>query len=122
MRTKLVRIPRNAEHHGEAGCTVDPYVKLLAREWTSHILWTLGHEEVMRFGALRRALGAVSARVLSTRLKELEDCGLVSRYDAAKLPLHVEYRLTQDGRRVDAALRRSETLTRGLKRPVRKKS
>jgi DNA-binding HxlR family transcriptional regulator len=58
------------------------------------------------FGALRRALpGAVSARVLSARLKELEAADLVSRHDAGRLPQHVEYLLTEDGRRVDAALR-----------------
>lgn len=105
----------------DAGCAVDPFLKFLAREWTSHIVWTLGRAEAMRFGALRRALpGAVSARVLSSRLKELEACGLVSRHDSGRLPLHVEYRLTEGGRRLDAALRRSETLTRRLQKPVRK--
>ena len=99
------------------GCTIDPFLKFLAREWTSHIVWILGRKEVMRFGALRRALpGAVSARVLSARLKELETCGLVSRHDAGKLPLHVEYRLTNDGRLLHAALRRSEALTGRLTR------
>jgi DNA-binding HxlR family transcriptional regulator len=123
MQTKLIKMPRSAAHADDAGCTVDPFLKFLAREWTSHIVWTLGQKDTMRFGALRRALpGMVSARVLSARLKELESCGLVSRHDAGKRPLHVEYRLTEDGRRVDAALRRGEMLTRGLKKPVRKKS
>lgn len=107
----------------DLGCTVDPFLKILAREWTSHIVWTLGQTEAMRFGALRRALpGTISARVLSIRLKELESCGLVSRHDAGRLPLHVEYRLTEDGRRLDAELRRSEALTRRLKKPIRKAS
>jgi DNA-binding HxlR family transcriptional regulator len=122
MQTKLMKISAASVRLDNAGCTVDPFLKLLAREWTSHIIWTLGREQTLRFGALRRALpGFVSARVLSVRLKELEACGLVSRHDAGTLPLHVEYRLTDDGRRVDAALRRSETFTRGLKRPVRVK-
>lgn len=123
MQTKLIKMPPATERLDDAGCSVDPFLKLLAREWTSHIVWTLGRTEAVRFGALRRALpGAVSARVLSARLKELEACGLVSRHDAGRLPLHVEYRLTEDGRRVHVALQRSETLTRSMKKPNRIKS
>jgi DNA-binding HxlR family transcriptional regulator len=98
-----------------AGCRVDEILKLLAREWMSHIVWSLARAEGMRFGALRRALpGRISARVLSHRLKELEAHGLVTRHDAGTLPLHVEYRLTPEGRRLDAALRLSEDMTSGL--------
>lgn len=105
-----------------AGCRVDHFLKFLAREWMSHIVWALSREKAMRFSALRRALpGAVSARVLSSRLKELESYGLVSRHDAGKLPLHVEYKLTADGRRLNAALRQSEAFTGALKKQVRKK-
>jgi DNA-binding HxlR family transcriptional regulator len=87
------------EERRDAGCRVDATLKFLAREWTSHILWMLAREPAMRFGALRRALpGAISARVLSARLKELEAHGLVSRHDAGSKPLHVEYRLTAAGR------------------------
>ena len=96
-------------HH--AGCRLDYFLKILAREWMSHILWTLAREEVMRFGALRRSLpGNVSARVLSNRLKELESYGLVSRHDTGRMPLHVEYKLTEEGRLVDAALHQNEAL------------
>lgn len=100
-----------------AGCSADHFLKFLASEWMTHVVWMLARAKVMRFGALRRALpGAVSARVLSRRLKQLESSGLVSRHDAGKLPLHVEYRLTADGRRVDAALRRSEAFAGKLKK------
>lgn len=64
------------------------------------------------------APGAVSARVLSARLKELEAHGLVSRHDAGLKPLHVEYRLTAEGRRVDAALRRGEALADIVRTPA----
>ena len=122
MQAKPAPNPEDMKSLEGAGCRVDHFLKFLAREWMSHIVWTLGREEVMRFGALRRELpGSVSARVLSNRLKELESYGLVSRHDAGKLPLHVEYRLTADGRRLDAELRRSEPLTNDLKKPRSKK-
>lgn len=106
-----------AEAFEIAGCQVDDLLKVLAREWMANIVWTLARRKVMRFGALRRALpGAVSARVLSNRLKELQSYGLVSRHDLSEKPLHVEYRLTPEGRRVDAALRRSEVFAGTLKK------
>ena len=102
---------------GAAGCAVDSVLQFLARKWMSHIVWTLARKEVMRFGALRRALpGPISSRVLSSRLKELESYGLVLRHDAGKLPLHIEYKLTEAGRRLDAVLRRHEKLTGALKK------
>jgi DNA-binding HxlR family transcriptional regulator len=108
---------QSAEKSDIAGCQVDDLLKVLAREWMGHIVWTLARGKVMRFGALRRALpGAVSARVLSSRLKELESYGLVSRHDLSEKPLRVEYRLTPEGRRVDAALRRSEVFAGTLKK------
>jgi DNA-binding HxlR family transcriptional regulator len=122
MQPKLAAKPDDTKSLDGAGCRVDDFLKVLAREWTTHIVWTLASKKSMRFGALRRALpGAVSARVLSIRLKELESYGLVSRHDAGKLPLHVEYRLTSDGRVLHTALRRSEALTSSLrKRPIKK--
>ena len=96
---------------GAEGCGADHFLKFMARQWMSHIVWALARGKTMRFGALRRALpGAVSARVLSNRLKQLESHGLVSRHDAGKMPLHVEYKLTADGLSLDAALRGNETL------------
>ena len=117
MQAKSVKSPKGIAHPNDVGCGVDDFLKFLAREWLSHIVWTLGRQETMRFGALRRALpGAVSARMLSKRLKELEVYGLVSRHDAGRLPLHVAYGLTAAGRRLDAALRRSEMLMGRLRR------
>jgi len=110
---------RNAKDKGRlsqnGGCAVDPLLKFLAREWASHIVWALARNKTMRFGALRRTLpGGVSARLLSMRLKELESHGLVIRHDTGRLPLHVEYSLTEDGQRLDKALRRSEPFANHL--------
>lgn len=108
MRAEPSRTKDKDVLHG-AGCRIEYFLKFLAREWMSHIVWILARQETMRFGELRRALpGAVSARVLSARLKELEAYELVTRHDTGKKPLHVEYSLTDDGRRLDVFLQRSE--------------
>ncbi|WP_202312986.1 winged helix-turn-helix transcriptional regulator [Mesorhizobium sp. L-8-10] len=97
------------------GCVLDDFLNFLAQRWMSHIIWTLGRHEAIRFGALRRALpGDISARVLSQRLKALEDEGLVVRRDFGTMPLHVEYSLTSKGRALDAELQRNEARVRSL--------
>ncbi|HQS48217.1 MAG TPA: helix-turn-helix domain-containing protein [Xanthobacteraceae bacterium] len=98
-----------------SGCQLDHLLKFLAQEWMSHIVWALGRNTTMRFGALRRALpGPISARVLSARLKELEANGFLVRRDIGALPLHVEYSLTDHGRRLDALLSQSEAPAQDL--------
>jgi DNA-binding HxlR family transcriptional regulator len=100
------------------GCRLNELLKFLAKEWTTHIVWALGRQERIRFGALRKALpGDVSARVLSARLKELSSLGLVERIDARTFPLNVEYRLTEAGRRLDVALLENEAAAARLALP-----
>lgn len=92
-------------------CDAEPLLKFFAQEWTSHIVAALARNGTLRFGELRRSLpGAVSARVLSARLKGLEAAGYVTRREVAGRILRVEYALTDDGRAVDAALARTEAL------------
>jgi DNA-binding HxlR family transcriptional regulator len=94
---------------GVLGCRLDDFLNFLAQRWMSHIVWTLAQQPKIRFGALRRALpGEISARVLSNRLKALEEEGFVVRRDLGTLPLHVEYSLTLKGQMLDAELRRGE--------------
>jgi len=110
--------PASGRWENSAGSPIDRLLKFLAKEWTAHIVWLLGRCEAVRFSALRRALpGAVSARVLSTRLKELEALGLVRRDDTGMKPLKVAYSLTDAGLRLDAALGDFEMAARGLPLP-----
>lgn len=90
-------------------CGLNQALQFLAKEWTVHIIWTLGRNGELRFGQLRTTLpGRVSARVLSTRLHELESQGLIARRDMATKRPEVWYRLTASGRKVDRLLGRVE--------------
>ena len=60
--------------------------------------------EPVRFGALRRAIGGISERLLSQTLKVLEEEGLVHRQQWDEKPLRVEYSLTESGVRIAAGL------------------
>ncbi|MEM9192080.1 MAG: helix-turn-helix domain-containing protein [Myxococcota bacterium] len=72
-------------------------LKRLARRWTTPILLVL-MEGPIRFNALERELAPISAKVLATRLRELEGQGLVRREVAvSEPPKTVIYHLTDAG-------------------------
>ena len=85
------------------GCPLETSLKLLAGAWTPKILWYLRTEE-RRFGDLKRDLGNISAKVLTTRLKELEKRGVVTREVKPTSPPTVEYALTNLGRKLGPIL------------------
>lgn len=66
----------------------------LTRPWTLHILWVLGRNGGMRFGALRRAVEGISSRILTERLRFLEEKGFVLREYKPTIPPEVTYSLT----------------------------
>lgn len=57
-----------------------------------------------RFSALNRTIPAISERMLSLTLRNLERDGLVSREIFAEVPPRVEYQLTSMGRTLLPAL------------------
>lgn len=96
-RTK-VRLPQGVDRsRGAAACPLTRCMALLSGAWAPHIVWSLSVEP-RRFGELRRDIAAISARVLSQRLRELEAKGIVVRTVLATKPPSVEYALTDLGR------------------------
>ena len=69
---------------------------LLGRRWTGVILRIL-LDGPRRFGELTEAIGTISERVLSERLKDLEAEGIIERHVDPGPPIRSEYRLTQKG-------------------------
>ena len=86
------------------GCPMSACMTLLGGVWTPEIIWNLSDGE-RRFSELRRALPAISAKVLSGRLKDLEGRGVVSRTVLATTPPSVEYALTDLGGELVPAIR-----------------
>jgi DNA-binding HxlR family transcriptional regulator len=71
-------------------------IELIGKRWTGAILSALT-ERPLRFGELARAVPGLSDRLLSRRLRELEDEGLVARQVEAGSPVRVTYSLTEAG-------------------------
>lgn len=79
----------------KAGCAMGGLLEMLTRPWTLHILWLLSHNGPMRFGALRRGADGISARILTLRLRTLEEKGFVSRTVNPSNPPEVTYAPTK---------------------------
>src|SRR5436305_8534359 len=71
-------------------------LRLLGDACTLLIVYTL-LSGTKRFGELLEAIGNISAKTLSQRLKMLEEIGFVQRQAFLEIPPRVEYRLMEKG-------------------------
>lgn len=71
--------------------------ELIGRRWTGAIIFLL-LKQTCRFATLRDAIPDITDRMLSERLQELEDEGLVERTVIPETPVRVEYSLTRKGK------------------------
>lgn len=71
-------------------------VELIGRRWTGAILRSM-LSGATRFSDITASIPSLSDRLLSERLKELEQHGIVSRTVIPKTPVRIEYRLTEKG-------------------------
>lgn len=78
-------------------CPVETTLLLISNKWKVLILRDLMNE-TKRFGELRKSIGSISQKVLTSNLREMENDGLVSRKVYAEVPPKVEYSLTQTGK------------------------
>ena len=76
---------------------------LLERRWTVSILWA-SYEGASRFNEFKQAVGEIPPRTLAQRLVELEAAGVLERLVIDARPPRVEYRLTSQGRRLQAVV------------------
>ncbi|QHS21573.1 winged helix-turn-helix transcriptional regulator [Virgibacillus sp. MSP4-1] len=78
-------------------------MNLLNKRWTGLIIYQLLFGS-QRFSEIESAL-PVSGRLLSERLKELEEEGVVARKAYAEVPVRVEYTLTEKGRELEPVIK-----------------
>lgn len=77
-------------------CPVETTATLIGSKWRLLIMRDLLAGPV-RFGELRRSVGGISQKVLTSNLRDMEESGLVVRRVYPEVPPHVEYALTDLG-------------------------
>lgn len=92
---------------GKARGAVCPHfhhaIELIGKRWTGAIVVALT-EGPLRYADIGKAVPGLSDRLLSQRLRELEEEGLVKRQVEAGAPVRVTYCLTEAGQQLDPVL------------------
>jgi DNA-binding HxlR family transcriptional regulator len=103
-------MPRPAKH--ESPCAIGGLLEVLTRPWTLHILWALGHGGPMRFGVLKKQVAGISSRVLTERLRTLEEKGFVFRDYQRTIPPTVTYGITERMKDIEKVFKQLEGMAR----------
>lgn len=85
-------------------CSIARALDVVGDRWTLLVVRELLLKGACRFTDLKNGLPGVATNLLSTRLKELEEAGLVSRTDAPPPVATALYDLTEDGRALEPVL------------------
>lgn len=93
-------------------CSIGGMLELLTRPWTLHILWALSHNGPTRFGILKKQVEGISARVLTERLRTLEEKRFVFRHYEPTIPPAVTYGITDRMKDIEKVLAQLEGLAR----------
>jgi len=104
---KKVRfLPKGKQKHTEASAAkgVEEVLRILEGRWKLVILFHLFGGNVRRFSELRRAIPAVSEKMLIQQLRQMERDGIVRRFVHHQVPPKVEYSLTEWGQALCPAL------------------
>ena len=84
-------------------CPVETTLMLIGNKWKVLIIRDL-LTGTKRFGELKKSIGKVSQKVLTTQLRDMEESGLISRKIYAEVPPKVEYSLTNLGKSLQPIL------------------
>jgi DNA-binding HxlR family transcriptional regulator len=78
-------------------CPIEVISGILGKKWALLILRDIGLLKVNRFNQILRSLPGLTPRVLTLRLRELENSGLISAMILTEKPRIVEWGLTRKG-------------------------
>ncbi|AWP27546.1 transcriptional regulator, HxlR family protein [Paenibacillus vortex V453] len=70
-------------------------LSVIGGKWKMVIIYLLAENGTVRFNDLKRQIGAITYKMLSSQLKELEADGMVKRIEYPQVPPKVEYSLTE---------------------------
>lgn len=99
-----LKLRKNRTPHPPDNCPLSDCMSLLGGAWTPNIIWYLSGGP-RRFSELRVDIPPISAKVLTERLRQLEEQGVVQRTVMPTSPPSVEYALTDLGLELIPAIR-----------------
>ncbi len=103
-KTKKDLAPAQEDCQIQIRCPMHRLINLLTGPWTTYILWRIRSEGPQRFGQLKKAMPKISAKVLTERLRMLEEEKIIDRHQEETIPPKVTYSLTKRGHELDKIL------------------
>ena len=97
MRTLQRRNTSRLEQEFFAARPIKPDLGVLGRKWALLILADVGLRGVNRFSGLLRSNPQLNSRILSRRLRELEETGMIRRIEKKRAPGPVRWAMTEKG-------------------------
>lgn len=82
------------EMYWKDNCGIAFTLSVIGGRWKINILSYLLNERKLRYNELKKRLVGISERMLISKLKELENDGLINRIVYQQVPPKVEYELT----------------------------
>ena len=98
-----LKVRKNLSAAPPKPCILTDCMALVSGAWAVNVIWSL-RAGSRRFNELRKDIPPISAKVLSTRLSELELRGVLLRNVRPTSPPSVEYTLTELGEELVPAL------------------
>lgn len=92
------------------GCPLDSLLRILSGPWTIYILCRLHNNGETRFGELKRQMPGISSKMLTERLRMLEQAEIIFRKQKSTVPPQVTYGLTKEGRELTTILDQLNTV------------
>ncbi|MCM3721238.1 MULTISPECIES: winged helix-turn-helix transcriptional regulator [Solibacillus] len=83
---------------------VEATLEVIGGKWKPVILCHLNHHGQIRTNEFRRLIPGISQKMLTSQLRELEQCGLINRKVYNQVPPKVEYSLTPYGHEMEPVL------------------
>jgi len=84
----------------EYTCAFEYAIDRINGKWKGKVLKLL-NERTYRFNELHRAIPGITQKMLSKMLKELHDDGIIHKKIYPVIPPKVEYRLTDEGKKLE---------------------
>ena len=100
-------------------CDMNYIVQILGNRWNLVIIWNL-NEESLRFTELKKRMGDVNSKTVTTHLRELEKFHIINRVVYPEVPPRVEYSLTEHGKAFLPVLEVIRTWGSSLPAPLEK--
>lgn len=89
----------------ESSPPIEYTLSVIGGQWKLLIIYWLSVNKVMRYGELKKCINGITHKMLSMRLKELEEHKVIVRTQYNEIPPKVEYSLSEKGRSLRPVLK-----------------